>query len=79
MNLEKCSRCNICLLMKVVVAPVSMRILVRYPLTRVVKKIKDDLDGFDLFPEATPSVDDPGFRNLNRRKPRVQAGYIEHN
>ena len=63
--------------MKVVVAPVSTSTFVRYPLTRVVKKIKDDLDGFDVFPEATPSFDDPGFRNLNRPKPRVQADYID--
>lgn len=62
--------------MKVVVAPVSTRIFVRYPLTDVVKKTKDDLDGFVIFPEATPSFDDPGPRNLNRPLPRVQVDYI---
>jgi hypothetical protein len=63
--------------MKVVVAPVSTRILVRWLLTSVVKKINDDLGGFVVFsPETTPSFDGSGTRNLNRSKPHVQAGYI---
>jgi hypothetical protein len=63
--------------MKVVDAPVSTRMFVRYPFTDVVKKIKDEIDGFVFTPEATPSFDDPGPRNLGRPWPRVQAGYIE--
>lgn len=64
--------------MKVVVAPVSTKIFVLYSLTMVVKKSKEALDGFRiLFPEATPSYDDPGVRNLDRPKPHVLIHCID--
>jgi hypothetical protein len=64
--------------MNVVVAPVSNKMLVSYSLTGVVKYIKEDLDGFNIFfAETTPSTDVSDLRNLDRPKSHVQIVHIE--
>lgn len=53
--------------------------LVGYALTRVVKYIKEDLDGFiRFFPETTPSIDVSRPRNLEGPKSLVQIGHIDY-
>jgi hypothetical protein len=40
-------------------------------------KMRDRWDGFSMFfPEATPSFEDPGVKNLDRQMPGVHVGCI---
>ena len=51
--------------------------LVLLLLARVVKKIKDDLDGFDVkLAEATPPYDGSETRNSDRPKSHVRIPHI---
>ena len=65
------------LLINVVVAPVSTSRLVWWLLTRVMKKINEVVDGFDvLLSETTPSVDGSATRNLDKSSPHDQVDRV---
>ncbi len=64
-------------LMKVVVAPVSIKIFILYLLTKVVMKISEGLDGFlFILSESPPSLGDSVLRNSGMKKRHDQVDCI---
>ena len=79
MNSKFCRLLNRFSLIKVFVAPVSIKIFVLNSLTEVVINNKEGLDGFTRdFPETTPSADVSLVRNLDRPQYRVHFVDLHH-